>query len=437
MVQLSNDPKGWELEDFVAAHFASRGAYVEAGVTERSPTDILELDVVWTDYRKNPPESHPVEVKSGEVHLGDIFKFYGWTKYLDLPPGQFVHKRDFETADSDTLKRISEKTGIKIFKVEKDEDAAAQLDTLGLPKPVSEELTVLWRFSFWAQRRLLMSLNQAIKQGICPETAKKAKEYHRLINDAVFFTPEIPDRVASLLDAHLGHQRLARSCALETEKKIVDLADPADTETFKKALYEGSHGAVQACMYIAHRARLYVLKAAVDYSLAVQRGEIKKTIIKIGNVEIDLGSEGLHSAFLGGVKDLSKAKSFPMFPAFWQTFLWTWGGFILRDRVEKEYAMLSAETSVPVDEIPMALRAFDLLFPVGEKGWFRQAWNHQRNGMMMMPAVIRGIGSARRKIMYQKDYSNLGFQDHTTNDMIRDHNAISRILDCKVEDLVN
>jgi hypothetical protein len=52
MVQLSKDPKGWELEDFVAAHFASRGAYVETGITERRPTDILELDVVWTDYRK-------------------------------------------------------------------------------------------------------------------------------------------------------------------------------------------------------------------------------------------------------------------------------------------------------------------------------------------------------------------------------------------------
>lgn len=437
MVQLSKDPKGWELEDVVAAHFASRGAYVEAGVTERRPKDILELDVVWTDYRKNPPESHPVEVKSGEVHLGDIFKFYGWTKYLQLPPGQFVHKEAFDTTDTDTLTRISENTGIGIFRVEKDEDAAAQLATLELPKPVSEELTTLWRFSFWAQRRLLMSLAQSIKQGICPETAKKAKAYHRLINDAVFFEPEIPGRVARLLEAHLGHQRLARSCALETEKKEVNFEEPADTPTFKKALYDGDHGAVQACMYIAHRARLYVLRAAVDYWMALERGEIKKRVLKIGNVEYDLGPEGLHSAFLKGVKELSKAKSFPMFPAFWQTFLWTWGGFVLKDRQDKEYEILSAETNVPVDEIPIALSAFDKLFPVGAQGWFREAWNHQRRMVMMMPGAMRGVGAARRKAIYEaKDYAGLGFNDHTTNDLIRDNNVVVRVLDCKDDELV-
>lgn len=46
---MARDPKGWELEDFIAAHFVSRGCYVETGVKERNPDEILELDVVWTD----------------------------------------------------------------------------------------------------------------------------------------------------------------------------------------------------------------------------------------------------------------------------------------------------------------------------------------------------------------------------------------------------
>jgi hypothetical protein len=46
-------------------------------------------------------------------------------------------------------------------------------------------------------------------------------------------------------------------------------------------------------MYIAHRARLYVLKAAVDYRIALQRGDIKTRIIKIGGVEYDMGTEGV------------------------------------------------------------------------------------------------------------------------------------------------
>ena len=44
MAKLSLDLKGWELEDFIAAHFLSRGCYVETGVKERSPDEILELD---------------------------------------------------------------------------------------------------------------------------------------------------------------------------------------------------------------------------------------------------------------------------------------------------------------------------------------------------------------------------------------------------------
>ena len=93
MASLAKDPKGWELEDFVAAHFVSRGCYVETGVKERNPDEILELDIVWTDYRKEPQVRHPVEVKSGDWGLGDVFKFYGWTRYLGLEPGQFVHKQ--------------------------------------------------------------------------------------------------------------------------------------------------------------------------------------------------------------------------------------------------------------------------------------------------------------------------------------------------------
>ena len=115
MAQLSSDPKDAALEDFVAAHFASRGAYVETGITERNPIDILELDVVWTNYSHDPPRSHPVEITSGkDIHLGDLFKFYGWTRYLGLPSGQFVHREPFSKADENSLTHIAKKTGIHL-----------------------------------------------------------------------------------------------------------------------------------------------------------------------------------------------------------------------------------------------------------------------------------------------------------------------------------
>jgi hypothetical protein len=287
LAKLGLDPKGWELEDSIAAHFVSRGCYLETGVKERNPDEILELDIVWTDYRKETPEHHPVEIKSGDWGLGDVFKFYGWTRYLGLEPGEFIHKQVCGRLDSASLKHIQSQTGITLLHVPKPEDAETHLKALGLPEPAWDGLPQLWRYSFWAQRRLLKSLGEAIRRKVCPESAKAAKNYHQLINDAVFFIPDVRDRVGELLSAHLEHQELGASAAYEIETGKIEFAGPPQTATFKKAYFHGGYFPIQACLYLAHRARLYVLKAVVDYWLARERGEIKKTTLKLGQMLID------------------------------------------------------------------------------------------------------------------------------------------------------
>jgi hypothetical protein len=185
LAELAKDPKNLELEDFVSAHFVSRGCYVEQGIKERNPDDILELDIVWTDYRNEPQTRHPVEVKSGLWGLGEVFKFYGWTQYLGLEPGQFVHKEPCGRLDLASLKHVQARTGITFVHVPKPEEAETHFTAIGLPEPAWADLPEIWRFSFWAQRRLLKSLGEAIRAEVCPESAKAAKKYHHLINDAV------------------------------------------------------------------------------------------------------------------------------------------------------------------------------------------------------------------------------------------------------------
>jgi len=374
MAELSKDPKGVELEDFVSAHFASRGCYVETAVKERSPDEILELDVVWTDYRKERETSHPVEVKSGDWGLGDVFKFYGWTRYLGLEPGQFIHKESCGRLDPATLAHVQKSTGISFMRVNKPDDAETQFKAFGLPEPAWPELPQLWRYSFWARRRLRKSLNVAVSANVCPETAKAAKEYLRLVNDAVFFIPDTQQRIDKLLSAHFGHQQLGRSAAYERESGKVELGSPPATQTFKRAYFWGEHFPIQACLYAEHRARLYILKALIDYWLARERREIETKssgVIKSGKLYFFGSTPTLTSAMDAGIKKLSTAKSFRLFPIFWQVFLWTWGGFLLQDRLDEEYGLLEKETGVPVDEIPIALTAFDEVFPV-ENGWFRE-----------------------------------------------------------------
>ena len=189
-------------------------------------------------------------------------------------------------------------------------------------------------------------------------------------------------------------------------------------------------------MYLAHRARLYILKAVVDYWLTMERGEIKKSALRLGQMFSDLTSGQLTRAMAAGVDELSSAKSFRMFPVFWQVFLWSWGGFLLKDRLEEEYGDLEKETGVPASEIPIALSAFDKLFPTPD-GWFREPRNDSRKVLILMPAPMRGIGAFRRKErMAVEGYHDLGYKDETAKRLRWDHNTGARLLDCIEADLV-
>ncbi len=66
---------------------------------------------------------------------------------------------------------------IHIEDIAKVEDLFA---TVGLRQPPAPWLPPLWRFSYWAQRRLLDILSKAIEKGTCPEAAKAAKNYAKL-----------------------------------------------------------------------------------------------------------------------------------------------------------------------------------------------------------------------------------------------------------------
>jgi hypothetical protein len=108
--------------------------------------------------------------------------------------------------------------------------------------------------------------------------------------------------------------------------------------------------------------------------------------------------------------------------------MWSWGGFILTDRQDKEYERLSQETGVPVDEVPLAISAFDKLLPV-PGGWFKQPSGSQRRVLMMMPAAIRGIGAFRRLLMNGvTEYKELGYKDNTTSHLTQDNNAGAKLL---------
>lgn len=436
MATLSENPRGQELEDFVASHLISRGVYVETAVTHRDPEDILELDIVWTDYATDPAVRHPIEIKSGDWSLSDLFKYYGWTQYLKLTPGQYICRRLPGRVSQESLHRLCDQLGIGLIHIEDLATVEDALAPLALRAPATVWLPSLWRFTFWAQRRFRKTLAVAINNHHGEESAKAAKRYEQLINDAVFFETDPRSRVEALFSAHMLHRKLAATMAQEIGNGVVDFEDPPQTRLFERALYHGEYLPVQAALYLAHKGRLAILKAAVDYHVTRDRGLLPEQKIRIFDMEIDIGESQLYGGFVEAVERLAECPSFYRFPLFWQVFLFSWGGFILEDRRDDEYRQLSDETGVAVNDMPTALDAFDLLFR-NAAPWFRKPAGDARRVLKLMPAVFRGIGAYRRLGLYGCDeYSELGFTDRTAGRMAGDHNVVVRLLDGNDGDLL-
>ncbi len=64
VVELPDIPgAGEELEDYVAALFQASGHFVEKQLVESDPADLLELDIVSTDYTHDEAVRQLIEVK--------------------------------------------------------------------------------------------------------------------------------------------------------------------------------------------------------------------------------------------------------------------------------------------------------------------------------------------------------------------------------------
>ena len=109
---------------------------------------------------------------------------------------------------------------------------------------------------------------------------------------------------------------------------------------------------------------------------------------------------------------------------------------MLTDNLAEEYAQLEKETGVPANEIPLALSAFDEIFPL-PNGWFRDTDEGGSRILILMPAVMRGIGAHRRRISKGlNEYKDLGLKDAVRARIASDNNAAAQLLDCDEKELI-
>ncbi|MBT2388001.1 hypothetical protein J7E87_00840 [Streptomyces sp. ISL-1] len=187
-------------------------------------------------------------------------------------------------------------------------------------------------------------------------------------------------------------------------------------------------------MYFEHRARLAILKAAVDYALANLDGPPELGMSEDGKFFFFRGLtyHALPTSFHDGMDWLRQQPNFRRYAAFWQQFLWGWGGFCLDDRKDQEFAWMSRYSGIPASEIPTALEAFDRFFPV-PNGWFVTPGPTDIHMLKMVPMVFQGIGAHHRRVQYSLG-DNLSTLNPSAQYMLSD---LGKRINCAVDFLLS
>lgn len=413
------------------------GYYIERNIIERDIEEVLELDILLTSYDTTPPAITMVEAKSGGWGFPDLFKVSGWMQYLYIPRAIFITDR--EKDNMDFFKKKAERLNIELIVIPSLDDSKEVLSKILpelAPNNIDDNDIECWRFSYWAERRLLKRLTYKKKSHPDKKCFKALANYYYETNSGIFFTDNIIERVDKLysvfmdsphITAKTGHELIGDDFDDEYEK----LPDKTYQDTFFKCKNTDIH----ICTFLEHRARLAILKSAVDYKLYKDAGVASKTndvIRSILGLEFHL-IDSLPGSFKHGLDTISKHKYFRRYPVFWQWFMWIFGGFILKDYEEKEYAILSKKTGIPVNEIANAFASYQVLFPLDD-GWFTDLSPHSEVKIMkMFPVPFMGVGANYRRGLYLKNeedpISSLEVSGRwTKNDLIKWNNLLVEVL---------
>jgi hypothetical protein len=428
-VKLSDEPKSpHELEDYVAALFQSARYFVEKNIIERDFTEILELDTVATTYEESVPYWVLAEAKSGDWGFPDIFKVIGWMRYLEAKRGALFVSKEISGKDPASVQKKVAPLGVSFVHLGDFSDATDRFRAAGFPEISDPLRMVIWRYAYWIERRLIDKLRAIAKTDPSRRGPSVALEYHSLVNNGIFFVKDVRERLSDLYDAYKAHPRLSLGLAVEMGGGEFDpeAEDPKNV-LIREAILYGRHDQLQGCFYVEHRARLAILKAAIDYVCLNEAGLLPTPLG--GKIDFkELMFSILPHTFHEGLKELKGYPSFKRYALFWQVFLWGFGGFFLEDRKDMEFEWLAEHTGVPAEEIPIALKAFDLLFPIAE-GWITQAGPSKCMIVKIVPAAFRGLGAFHRLRRYElKDYRDFGYTDYTKKDLVEWNNATYALL---------
>lgn len=259
-----------------------------------------------------------------------------------------------------------------------------------------------------------------------------ANDFLYMVCEHSFFQSNAHERIKEVFYAFIKYKNL--TARMDTERINGYYPDPDDAtlskNSFSNLFYDcvAQKNPLHIALYAELMCRITMLQLSVEESYRDKEMKgIMRTIERLG----------LPNNIKDGIIVLqSDHKYYYLYPHFWQIFIYVFGGFILEEKKEQEYKMLSELTGIPIDEIHNALMAFDTLFPIEGSSWLFTNTYSNITILRFMPLQLSGVGANFRRIIYGADDKHLSYDDlgkqfkskYTLSDLIKYNNLLVEYL---------
>ncbi len=391
-VILESNPIEYDYEDYIASYFQTGGLYVERSIIHREREEILELDIIITDFEEGKASKKLVEIKSGKWGFNEIFKVKGWLVFLDIDEGVFIVRKQ-----RDSFKYFEKKAfelGICLLD-NSDLSQTNQCLKSFLHRSVKDKEIETLRFSYLLERKLLKKIKNLKNSSPENQGFRNLDDYFFKINSGSFFSNNPIRRIKQLFEVYLKYKNLtAKICHELTTGSYDDNIEIMVGDCYARTFYKAENSPLQISLYVEHIARVTILKSCIEYLIRNHKesfGE-DKFIESIDYLSIP-------QTIKTGLDELVKEPYFHKYPIFWQFFTYVMGGFILTDLKQEEYEYISKNTGIPIDEIPNAFNSYNKLFPKDE-GWMYQLPKSNIEWHRFFSLPFCGIGANHRRSIH-------------------------------------
>jgi hypothetical protein len=427
-IKLQDNPIESDYEDYICAYLQSGGLYVEKSIIHRETEEILELDIITTDFRDLSASKRLIEVKSGNWGFNEIFKVKGWLVYLGIENGAFIVKRPRDSFEY--FRKKAEELNINLIDNSDLSTTPASLDPY-LEQEVDEREINTLRYSYLCERRLLKKLKGYKKSNPNIKGYSFLDDYFFKVNSGSFFSNNPIKRIRQLFSTYLKYKNITAKLCHELETgNYRDNVERLSDDGFRNMFFFSNDSPLYIGLYVEHMARLTILKSCIEHLLTKEPGELE------GNgLDTIFAYLGIPSTIKIGLRSIVNEPYYHRYPIFWQFFTYVMGGFILKDLRDVEYEYISKNTGIPINEIPRAFDSFNKFFPKSS-GWMYEASNSSVIRHRFFPIPFCGIGANHRRYLHlpadvNNDYEDLEriiSGDKTMNDLIKWNNLGYRTL---------